>query len=102
MRLPILGSLLDFDWDDWDDWFEFEWLDEAGLALTVVARVGIAFFVFRDATRRPRLLFGIPAWLWAVIVLATGLWGALAYWLANCSGLLRDESGPPAPRQPSA
>lgn len=91
MRLHFLASLGGWDLDDWDDLFEFDWLEEAGVALQVVARVGIAFFVYRDARRRARLLFGIPAWFWAVIVLATGLWGGVAYWVANCSGWLKEQ-----------
>ena len=102
MRLGLLASHGDWDLDDWDDWFDLDWLHEAGVALQIVARVGVAYFVYRDATRRPRLLFNIPPWLWAVMVLAFGLWGGVAYWLANCSGLLRQEAGPPARRPPSS
>lgn len=80
-------------------WLDLDWAEDA---LKVVARVGIAFFVYRDARQRSPLLFDMPPWLWAVIALAFGLWGGVAYWVANCSGWVTRQSrsapGEPAPQ----
>ena len=49
----------------------------------MVAHVGLAFYVYRDAVRRNTLLLDIPPWLWGFVALGSGIWGLAAYWLSN-------------------
>ncbi len=86
MELELLLS--GWHWD-LDFLWRFHWLANA---LRVIVHVGLAFYVVRDARTRPQLLFGTPAWFWGAIVLLSGVWGALAYWVANCSTFVQEHT----------
>ncbi|HXE57563.1 MAG TPA: hypothetical protein VNK43_06145 [Gemmatimonadales bacterium] len=84
---------------DWDDIFWWGWWDGfRGLrhGLFLLTHLVFAYFVHQDARRRPRLLLETPAWLWSAVTLVIGVWGALAYWLANRSRWFQE----PAPAEP--
>ncbi len=66
-------------------WSFFDWdiFDELKHGLTLAVHLAFAYFVYRDAQRRPWLLLNAPAWLWALAVVLTGVWGVAIYWLGN-------------------
>jgi len=65
------------------------WLKLLGLA---IVHIIFAVYVLQDGQRRPRLQFDTPAWLWALLVLVTGILGAVIYWLANCARFVRNQT----------
>jgi len=62
------------------------------LVLLVAIHITFAVYILQDATRRDRLLFDTPPWLWALVVLFAGLIGAAVYWLANCARFVRSQT----------
>ncbi len=63
-------------------------------SLVAVLHVVMARSVWQDASRRSDLLFGIPPWGWALMVLTWGVFGLGVYWLAHESRFGRPPEGP--------
>ena len=61
------------------------------IALAIV-HIAFAWYVYRDAQSRTRLLFDTPAWLWALIILPLGLIGVLIYWIGNSCKLFSSQT----------
>ena len=55
--------------------------------------IALGWFIWRDAGHRDDLLIGISAWVWALIGLTGGVLGLIIYWSANCSQLVRRNTG---------
>jgi hypothetical protein len=60
--------------------------------LNLLVTVLFAFYVLRDAQKRKNFLFGVPALVWALLVLGTSIIGVVFYWLANCARFVRDQT----------
>ena len=68
------------------------WILPIVYILRFVGGIIAGYCIYYHASKREKRAFGIPAFVWAIVIVAEPALGVFAYWILHCSNLRMSES----------